>query len=111
MVVSTEDLPGGIVRVVMVGRLDYAGAAVLDAKLKDLGAAQSRLLLDMQRVSFLGSMGLHTIVTPAQALHKRGGKVAILSPTELVESVLRGSGVDTLIPIHHDLAHALADLN
>jgi len=36
--------------------------------------------------------------------------VVIFAPNELVEKVLKTSGVDTLIPIHHDLQAAITAL-
>jgi anti-anti-sigma factor len=110
MTVTTEDLAEGITRVVMDGRLDIAGAAAVDLKMNVIAGSKSRVLLDMQKVSFLGSMGLRSIVIPAQTVHRRGGKVVIFAPAEMVESVLKASGIDTLIPIRHELADALAAL-
>jgi anti-anti-sigma regulatory factor len=55
-------------------------------------------------------MGLRSIVLPARAVHNRGGKVVLFAPTEMVESVIKSAGIDTLLPIHHDLAAAFAAL-
>jgi anti-anti-sigma factor len=68
------------------------------------------LLLDMQKVTFLGSMGLRSIVVPAQAVRRRGGKVVLFAPVPMVEEVLKASNVGTLVPIHHELSSALAAL-
>ena len=38
------------------------------------------------------------------------GKVVLFGPNESVEKVLKSSGVDTLIPIHHELDTAIAAL-
>jgi anti-anti-sigma factor len=79
-------------------------------KMNILAGSKTKLLLDMQNVSFLGSMGLRSIVLPAQAVHRHGGKIVIFAPTVMVEGVLKGSGIDALIPIHHELTAALAAL-
>ncbi len=110
MNVTVEDLADGITKVIMDGRLDIAGAAAVDLKMNIIAGSKSKVLLDMQNVSFLGSMGLRSIVVPAQTVRRRGGKIVIFAPTEMVESVLKSSGIDTLIPIHHELADALAAL-
>ncbi len=55
-------------------------------------------------------MGLRSIVTPARAVKSRGGKVVLLAPNEMVESVLKTSGIDTLLPVCHDLDAAIAEL-
>ncbi len=55
-------------------------------------------------------MGLGSIVIPARAVNSRGGKVVLFAPNEMVESVLKTAGIDTLLPVHHDLAAAIAAL-
>lgn len=110
MQISTEELADGITKVALDGRLDIAGAAAVDLKMNVAAGSARKLLIDLQKVSFLGSMGLRSIVLPARAVHGRGGKVVLFAPAEMVESVLRASGIDTLLPIHHDLAAAIAAL-
>jgi anti-anti-sigma factor len=110
MQISTEELSGEITRVALDGRLDIAGAAAIDLKMNLIAGGVRKLLIDLQNVSFLGSMGLRSIVLPARAVHSRGGKVVLFAPTEMVESVLKASGIDSLLPIYHDLAAALAAL-
>ena len=110
MQISTEELAGGITKVALDGRLDIAGASAVDLKMNVAAGSANRLLIDLEKVSFLGSMGLRSIVLPARAVHSRGGKVVLFAPVEMVESVLKSSGIDSLIPIHHDLEAALAAL-
>jgi anti-anti-sigma factor len=75
-----------------------------------LAGSKPSVLIDMQKVSFLGSMGLRTIVTVARTVKSRGGKTALFGPVEMVENVLKTSGVDAFVPIHHDLQSAIASL-
>lgn len=110
MKISTEELDGGITKVVLDGRLDIEGAAVVDLKMNVIAGSSRFLLIDLQQVSFLGSMGLRSIVVPTQAVFRRGGKVVLFAPIKMVEDVLKASNIDTLIPIHHDLGSALAAL-
>ena len=110
MAISTEELAGGITKVILDGRLDIEGAAAVDLKMNVIAGSKKAVLLDLQKVSFLGSMGLRAIVAPARAIKGRGGKIVIYGPNEMVEKVLKTSGVDTLVPIHHDIETALAAL-
>ena len=110
MQISTEELAEGITKIALDGRLDIAGAAAVDLKMNLIAGSAKKLLIDLQNVSFLGSMGLRSIVLPARAVHSRGGKVVLFAPTEMVESVLKTSGIDSLLPVHHDLAEAIAAL-
>jgi anti-anti-sigma factor len=110
MQISTEEMPGGITRVALDGRMDIAGAAAVDLKMNLIAGSAKKLLVDLQKVAFLGSMGLRSIVTPARAVKSRGGKVVLFAPNEMVESVLKTSGIDTLLPVRHDLDAAIAEL-
>jgi anti-anti-sigma factor len=110
MQISTEELEGGVTKVVLDGRLDIAGAQEIDLKMNVIAGSKKAVLLDMQKVSFIGSMGLRTLVAPAQAVRGRGGKIVLFGPNEMVEKVLRSSAIATLIPIHHEFLSAVAAL-
>ena len=110
MTLSTESMDGGITRVLLDGRLDIQGAAAIDLRMNVLAGSSKFLLIDLTNVSFLGSMGLRSILVPAQAVHRRGGKVVLLNPVPMVEEVLKASNVDQVIPIYHDLDSAVAAL-
>ena len=110
MQISTEELEGGIARVILDGRLDIMGAQEIDLKMNVIAGSHKAVLLDLQKLAFIGSMGLRTLVIPAQAIRGRGGKVVLFAPNEMVEKVLRASSIDTLIPIYHELQSALAAL-
>ena len=109
MRISTEELAGGVTRVVLEGRLDIEGAAAIDLQMNVLAGSAKALLLDMQKVTFLGSMGLRSIVIPAQAVYRRRGRFVLFAPTPMVEEVLKASSIDQLIPIYHDLGAAAAE--
>ena len=110
MQILTEELEGGVTRVVLDGRLDIQGAQEIDLRMNVIAGSQKAVLLDLQKLSFIGSMGLRTLVVPAQAIRGRGGKVVLFAPNEMVEKVLRASSIETLIPIHHELQSAIAAL-
>jgi len=110
MPIAMEELEGGVTKVILDGRLDIEGAAAVDMRMNVIAGTKKAVLLDMQNVSFLGSMGLRALVAPARAIKGRGGKMVIFGPNEMVEKVLKTSGVDAMIPIHHDLSSALAAL-
>jgi anti-anti-sigma factor len=110
MEISTEELAGGITRVILEGRLDIEGAAAVDLKMNVIPGSKKAVLVDIQKVSFLGSIGLRSLINPARTIKGRGGKMVLFGPSELVEKVLKTSGVDALIPIHHELESAVAAL-
>src|ERR1700751_160709 len=110
MPISTVDLDGGITRVILDGRWDIEGAAAIDMRMNVIAGTKKAVIVDMEKVSFLGSMGLRALVAPARAIKARGGKIVIFGPNELVEKVLKSSGVDPMVPIHYELQAAIAAL-
>lgn len=110
MTISTESIDGDITRVILDGRMDIQGASTIDLKMNVLAGSSKFLLIDMTNVSFIGSMGLRSIVLPAQTVKRRGGKIALLNPTPMVEEVLNASNIGEVIPIYHDLDTAVAAL-
>lgn len=110
MNLSTQEMEGGITRVVLDGRMDIEGAALVDLRMNVIAGSATRLLVDLQGVTFLGSMGLRSIVVPAQAVKRRGGKTVLFAPIPMVEEVLRTANITTILPVLHDLDSALAEL-
>jgi len=110
MAITTEVMTGGITRVILDGRLDVDGAAAVDVQMTEIAGMHKAVLVDLQNVSYLGSTGLRSLVAPARTIKSRGGKMVLFAPSEMVEKVLKVSGVDTLIPVHFELQGALAAL-
>jgi anti-anti-sigma factor len=111
MDLQVQQLDGGIERVTLAGRLDSAGVQEIDHRLSALAAArQAFILLDLSQVSFLASIGIRALLTNARLLRQHGGKMALLKPQALVEEVLKVTGIDSIIPIFHDLDAASAAL-
>ena len=110
MQMATEELTGGVTRVILDGRMDIAGAESVDMNMNAIADSKSLVLVDMQKVSFLGSMGLRALFSVARTIKSRGGKIVLFGPDELVEKVLKTSGVDALVPIHHEFHSAIAAL-
>jgi anti-anti-sigma factor len=111
MTISTESMDGDITRVILDGRLDIQGAQAIDLKMNVVGGSAKFLLIDLSNVSFLGSMGLRSILVPAQAVRRRGGKVALFGPAPMVEEVLNASNIGEIIPIFHEFDSAVASLH
>ena len=110
MAIATEELAGGITKVILEGKLDIVGAAAVDLQMNLIGGTRQAVLVDLQKVSFLGSMGLRAIIAPARTILSRGGKIVLFGPNEMVGSVLKNSGIDTVVPVHYELQKALAAL-
>jgi anti-anti-sigma factor len=110
MTISTEPMDGDITRVLLDGRLDIQGAAAVDLRMNILAGSSKFMLIDLRNVSFLGSMGLRSLIVPAKTVHRRGGKAVLFGPPPMVEEVLKASNIGEIIPIFHDIDAAVAAL-
>ncbi len=97
-IVTSEDR-GATARVVLSGRLDIVGAEVIALPLATLAGAKQNLIVDMSGVSFLASIGIRHLVSAAKVVSRRGGRLVLLNPTEVVEEALISSGLTNMLPI------------
>jgi anti-anti-sigma factor len=107
---TTEELPGGITKVTLDGSLDINGAEAIELKMNQIGETSTKILVDLARVSFIGSMGLRTLILTARAVTDRGGTMVIFGPSRMVKQILLTSGLETVVPIYDDDRAALDGL-
>jgi anti-anti-sigma factor len=110
MKIRIEELEGNITKIVLEGRMDIDGSEAVDLRMNVVAGSSTRVLVDMASVTFLGSMGLRSIVLPAQAVKRRGGRMVLLQPIPMVEAVLKSANIPAMISIYHDPEAALAEL-
>jgi anti-sigma B factor antagonist len=108
MEIATEEMGNGVTGIVLDGRLDIAGAQTIDMRFNTLAGSRRSLVVDLSKVSFLASMGIRLLVIGAKTVAAKGGKIVLLGPNEAIEGVLKTAGIDSVIPIHHDRASAVA---
>jgi anti-anti-sigma factor len=112
MELTTEDLPQGLQKIVLSGRMDGAGTQEIEIRFAALTTARpARIVVDFSRVSFLASAGIRRLVSNAKTLSRSGGQMVLAGPQPLVEEVLKLGGIDSLIPMYADVAAACAGLN
>jgi anti-anti-sigma factor len=112
MPIDYTDLNDGVRRIMLSGRLDVPGTAQIELRLTALGATEPlRIVLDLEAVEFLASMGIRQVVTLAKAQRNRGGRLVVNVGTNTdVAGTLRSTGIDQLVPLCEscDQAHAAA---
>jgi stage II sporulation protein AA (anti-sigma F factor antagonist) len=99
---------GATARVVLDGHFDNVGAQVVAVPLATLAGAKQGMIIDMSGVSFIASIGIRHLVSAAKALSRRGGRLVLLNPTNMVTDVLETSGLTDLLPIAQSEAAATA---
>lgn len=68
-----------------------------------------RLVLDLSRISFIGSAALRVIVMTAKRLGVSGGRLAVCAAPQIAQ-VFVMAGLDAVLPVHVSLADARASL-
>jgi anti-anti-sigma factor len=111
MQITISDDTGSNARVGLVGKLDIAGAEVVALPLATLSGAKKGLIIDMSGVTFIASIGIRHILLATKTMSRRGGRLVLLNPTEMVKDVLETSGVADLIPMVTSESEALAMLD
>src|SRR5262245_24225481 len=97
MKIEAENFDGGIVRLKLAGDMDAQAAEEVDAKLMDYACAHRSVVVDMNAVAFLASMGIRTLVLMAKTVSRRGGKMAMLNPNANVTKALETARINDLI--------------
>jgi anti-sigma B factor antagonist len=108
MEMLVDELDGGVTSVALRGRLDTAGAGLIDLKFSVLAGARRALVVDLSGVSFLGSLGIRTLMVGAKTVASKGGKMVLLAPLPEVASVLKTARIDLLIPVLYERDAAIA---
>jgi len=108
MEMVVDELHGGITNVGLHGRLDTIGAEAIDLRLSVIAGAKRAVVVDLSDVEFLASMGIRVLLTSAKAVHRKGGKFAIVAPEGNALTVLKSAGMETLIPIFQERDAAIA---
>jgi anti-anti-sigma factor len=103
----TEPQPGRLV-VQVVGEIDAASAPELARALEPVWAAASaRVVLDLSRVTFLGTAGLAELVRAAECAESAGMALRLVGGTHCVDRAINVAGLGARLPLSPDLGHAL----
>ena len=99
MNMQIEALATGVVKVVLAGRMDAAGAGAIDLQFNAIAGSHRGLIVDMGAVDFLASIGIRTLMLGAKTMQRRGGALILLAPRPEVLEVLEITGVLDLLPV------------
>ena len=108
MDIATERMDG-VVSVLVDGRIDgstvFAFQEAIETAIEDGDRA---VIVDCERLSYIGSAGLRTVLAIAKAVSNRDARFALCSLSDQVRNVFEQSGFDTIIEIHRSRAESLA---
>jgi len=87
--VITENISGGIFRLIARGRLDANSSDILLVKLEDaIKDGRKAIVLNMSQIEYLSSIGIRVILKIYKQLTEAGGTFQIERPSEVVKNVL-----------------------
>jgi anti-sigma B factor antagonist len=93
----------------LAGEADVTSSGTLHALLAEETAKQPGLLIvEMSGLRFLDSSALQVILRANLALVRDGGRLALVSPSDVVARVLHMTEADRLIPVYASVAEATA---
>jgi anti-sigma B factor antagonist len=101
-------LADGSTQLTLVGELDLATLHVLEQELDQIAASEKRLVLDLRRLEFVDSSGLHALLRADRRFSDAGGQLTIVRGPRAVERLFRLTGLDTRLRIidQDELGHA-----
>jgi len=95
-------------RIRLEGRLDSHAIPTLEQLLAEATQrGDALLMLDMTRVTFLGSLGLRAVLVAARRLAASGGGLAVHASPAIAQ-VFAVSGIDRVVPVRETEAEAFA---
>ena len=107
MKLEYSELDNGIRLIKLIGRLDMEGTNVVDKQfIQHCAGEMVFVLVDLELVNYLSSIGIPMLITTAKAIVNRGGRMAFLNPQPNVKSVLDTTGVSNMVRIYKDLETA-----
>lgn len=106
MSVRTEVVDGTLV-VTVAGEIDQQTGGTLREALEPPEDAAPRVVIDLQRVTFMDSSGINILIAVHTALAEAGGWLRLAGATPPVLRVIQLVGIDGFIECHPALQQAL----
>ncbi len=108
MDMQVDRLDGDITRITLTDRLDILAVQKIDLHFNVIAGNHKRVIVDLEQVPMIASMGIRMLIIGAKTMNAKGGKMVLLKPRADVVTVLEETGADTMIPVFQDLAAAIA---
>lgn len=108
MEISHVDVNPQLRRIMLTGRLDIRGTDLIADRFAELSTESRRnVVVDFTGVVFLASIGIRALISNAKALHKMGGRMAlVVGDNTSVAKTLAATGIDVLLQMHTNMADA-----
>jgi anti-sigma B factor antagonist len=105
----TVDRSATVAVVVARGELDAYSAPDLEAAFAEVGA-ETRVVVDLDPVSFLDSTALGGVVRALRDIGERGGRALVVLPSGPARRIFEITALDSALPLAEGRAQALRSL-
>lgn len=106
--VQTRQADNGVTVLAPTGRLDVAGAPALKVAIDELGKnGPTRVVIDMEGVSFVDSTGLGSVIAALKQVRTNQGELRLAAPNQQVRVVLELTTLDRVFPYYATVEEAL----
>ena len=111
MKLMNKDIQDGLMHIVLAGRLDMDGVEAVELEFTaTIGKATDGVIIDLEQVDFLASLGMRMLLSSAKLLNSKGVPIVLLNPQTLVLETLQIAGFDSLFQIENSLDEAIKKL-
>lgn len=93
------------------GRLDNKGASVLESKFDEYSDNNNSLLLNLDGVDYLSSIGIRALIKIDKALRQKGGELFFCNLSDNIKQVLNISGLLNLFKVFENEANVISHLD
>jgi anti-sigma B factor antagonist len=106
--VETRPTANGVTVLAPTGRLDVAGAPALrDAVGEVVRDGPTKVVIDMEGVSFVDSTGLGSVIAALKQIRGTQGELRLAAPNQQVRVVLELTTLDQVFPYYATVEEAL----
>ncbi|MXX35004.1 MAG: STAS domain-containing protein [Gemmatimonadetes bacterium] len=99
----------GVLVASLTGRVDGSNSAALHEALKEgMPEGERTLALDCAQLTYMSSAGLRVVLDMSRRFQGPNRAMGLCGLPEGIESVVRLSGFDKIIPVHESVADAVA---
>ena len=112
MQIQTEYLNETTAVIRPAGRMDVEASPDVRQALLDLAEkGATGVIVDLKDVDFMDSSGLSALVTGMKALQKKNGAIRICNTNAQIQTALRLTMLDRILPIYPSVEEAFASLH
>jgi anti-sigma B factor antagonist len=109
--VETRPADNGVTVLAPTGRLDVAGAPALKEAIGEVVKnGPSKVVIDMEGVSFVDSTGLGSVIAALKQIRNQQGELRLAAPNQQVRVVLELTTLDRVFPYYATVEEALTGL-